>query len=150
LIFYPVLKPLTRTIALKVRAAPKLPSARPQGRELVTLSASEGSLLAKKRFFASLRMTVKGQCNSSALKVTFYRIRILRYNEAVFMHICTFAGGERSQGMTYSFWQGVNEPAIDSPEAMQRYADLEAERARVMDSHGFRVVVGSFSVGAYL
>jgi len=52
--------------------------------------------------------------------------------------------------MTYSFWQGVNEPAIDSPEAMQRYADLEAERARVMDSHGFRVVVGSFSVGAYL
>ncbi|MBN1137538.1 MAG: hypothetical protein JXM73_13200 [Anaerolineae bacterium] len=50
-------------------------------------------------------------------------------------------------GATYSFWQGVNEPIVDSLEAMQRYADFESERARVMDGHGFRVVVGSFSVG---
>jgi hypothetical protein len=50
-------------------------------------------------------------------------------------------------GKTYSFWQGVNEPVIDSPEAMQRCAAFDAERARIMDDHGFQVVVGSFSVG---
>ena len=50
-------------------------------------------------------------------------------------------------GETYSFWQGVNEPVINSPEAMQRYADFDAERVRVMDSHGYQAVVGSFSVG---
>ena len=33
-------------------------------------------------------------------------------------------------GETYSFWQGVNEPIIISPEAMQRYADFDAERVR--------------------
>lgn len=50
-------------------------------------------------------------------------------------------------GTTYDFWQGVNEPVIGSPEAMQRYAAFDAERARIMADHGFRVVVGSFSVG---
>jgi hypothetical protein len=48
---------------------------------------------------------------------------------------------------TYDFWQGVNEPIIRSKEAMQRYADFDAERVRIMDRSGFRVVVGSFSVG---
>ena len=50
-------------------------------------------------------------------------------------------------GETYSYWQGVNEPIIDSSQAMARYADFEAERVRIMDSHGCSVVVGSFSVG---
>ena len=50
-------------------------------------------------------------------------------------------------GETYSFWQGVNEPVVQSAEAMQRLSDFEAERAQIMNSHGFRVVVGSFSVG---
>jgi hypothetical protein len=50
-------------------------------------------------------------------------------------------------GETYSFWQGVNEPIIRSQEAMQRYADFDAERVYIMGDHGFRVVVGSFSVG---
>jgi hypothetical protein len=50
-------------------------------------------------------------------------------------------------GGTYSFWQGVNEPVIGSPEAMQRCAAFDGERTRIMDDHGFRVVVGSFSVG---
>jgi hypothetical protein len=50
-------------------------------------------------------------------------------------------------GETYSFWQGVNEPIIRSSEAMERCADFDAERARIMDGHGFQVVVGSFSVG---
>lgn len=50
-------------------------------------------------------------------------------------------------GETYRFWQGVNEPVPGSSEAMARYAAFEAERARTMHGHGFRVVVGSFSVG---
>lgn len=50
-------------------------------------------------------------------------------------------------GETYDFWQGVNEPIVKSPEAMQRCAAFDAERARIMDGHGFKVVVGSFSVG---
>lgn len=50
-------------------------------------------------------------------------------------------------GETCSFWQGVNEPVIQSTETMKRYTDFEAERVRIMDSHGFRVVVGSFAVG---
>jgi hypothetical protein len=53
---------------------------------------------------------------------------------------------ERMAG-TYSFWQGVNEPIIQSAEGMGRYADFEAERAHILEGHGFRVVVGSFSVG---
>jgi hypothetical protein len=50
-------------------------------------------------------------------------------------------------GQTYDYWQGVNEPIIHSLEAMRRLADFEAERVRIMGSRGFRVVVGSFSVG---
>ncbi|MBN1658809.1 MAG: hypothetical protein JXA93_10425 [Anaerolineae bacterium] len=50
-------------------------------------------------------------------------------------------------GGTYSYWQGVNEPIVGSREAMARLAAFEAERARLMDEHGFRVVVGTFSVG---
>ena len=50
-------------------------------------------------------------------------------------------------GETVSFWQGVNEPIINSQVGMQRYAAFEAERARVMDEHGFHVAAGSFSVG---
>lgn len=50
-------------------------------------------------------------------------------------------------GETCSFWQGVNEPIINSAEAIKRYAEFDAERARMMAGHGFRVVVGSFSVG---
>jgi len=50
-------------------------------------------------------------------------------------------------GETVSYWQGVNEPIIASPESMMRYAAFDAERARIMDEHGFRVVVGTFSVG---
>jgi hypothetical protein len=50
-------------------------------------------------------------------------------------------------GDTYDFWQGVNEPDIQSREGMQRYADFDAERVRIMDGHGVRVVVGTLSVG---
>jgi hypothetical protein len=50
-------------------------------------------------------------------------------------------------GETYAYWQGLNEPILQSPEAMERYARFEVERARIMHGKGFRVVVGSFSVG---
>ncbi|MFC2046132.1 hypothetical protein ACFLTC_01245 [Chloroflexota bacterium] len=50
-------------------------------------------------------------------------------------------------GETYTFWQGINEPDIQSSEGMQRYADFDSERVRIMDGYGYRVVVGSFSVG---
>lgn len=50
-------------------------------------------------------------------------------------------------GKTYDFWQGVNEPVVQSADAMKRLADFEAERARIMSGHGFRIVVGSFGVG---
>lgn len=53
---------------------------------------------------------------------------------------------ERMAG-TYSYWQGVNEPIVGSRQATERLAVFEAERARLMHEHGFRVVVGSFSVG---
>jgi len=48
---------------------------------------------------------------------------------------------------TYDYWQGLNEPIVNSHDAMQRYADFEAERARILNANGFRVIVGSFSVG---
>ncbi len=50
-------------------------------------------------------------------------------------------------GDTYDFWQGLNEPELLTPEGVERYAEFEAERARIMDRHGFRVAVGSFAVG---
>jgi hypothetical protein len=50
-------------------------------------------------------------------------------------------------GDTYSFWQGLNEPELLSSDAVGRYAEFDAERARIMDQHGFRVIVGSFAVG---
>ena len=50
-------------------------------------------------------------------------------------------------GKAYDFWQGVNEPVVQSAEATRRLAGFESERARIMSSHGFRVVVGSFGVG---
>jgi hypothetical protein len=53
----------------------------------------------------------------------------------------------KRMGETYSFWQGVNEPVINSAESMRRYAAFDAERLRILDGHGFRGVVGSFSVG---
>ncbi len=53
---------------------------------------------------------------------------------------------ERMQG-AYDYWQGVNEPVLDSPEAMKRYGEFDAERTRILGEQGFRVVVGSFSVG---
>lgn len=45
------------------------------------------------------------------------------------------------------WWQGVNEPAIGSPEAMARYAAFEMERVRVLERYGLRAALGAFAVG---
>lgn len=43
------------------------------------------------------------------------------------------------------YWEGYNEPGIGG--RMAWYAAFEAERARLMAEHGFRVAVGAFSAG---
>lgn len=43
------------------------------------------------------------------------------------------------------YWEGLNEPQMR--ERMGWYAAFEAERARLMAEHGFRVAVGTFSAG---
>ena len=50
-------------------------------------------------------------------------------------------------GETCRYWQGVNEPIVSSSEAMKRFTEFEIERTRIMAAEGFRVVVGTFSVG---
>lgn len=62
-------------------------------------------------------------------------------------HCDTILPAAERMGETYDFWQGVNEPVVQSTTAMRRLAEFEAERARIMSGHGFRVVVGSFGVG---
>jgi hypothetical protein len=43
------------------------------------------------------------------------------------------------------YWEGINEPQMG--DRMEWLAAFEAERARVMAGHGFRVAVGAFSTG---
>jgi len=43
------------------------------------------------------------------------------------------------------YWEGINEPDVGGD--MAWYAAFEAERARVMGSHGLKVAIGSFSTG---
>ncbi len=52
-----------------------------------------------------------------------------------------------SMAGVYDWWQGVNEPAIGSSEAMKRYADFEAERVRLLWARGVKSAVASFAVG---
>ncbi len=43
------------------------------------------------------------------------------------------------------YWEGINEPDVGGD--MAWYAAFEAERTRVMASHGLKVAIGSFSTG---
>lgn len=67
--------------------------------------------------------------------------------QAALSHCDQVLPAAERMGTTYDFWQGVNEPVVQSSAATSRLAEFEAERARIMSSHGFRVVVGSFGVG---
>lgn len=44
-------------------------------------------------------------------------------------------------------WEAYNEPVADTPDAMKRLADFEAERTRILAQEGIRSVVGNFATG---
>ena len=44
-------------------------------------------------------------------------------------------------------WEGYNEPAPADENQMRRFADLEAERVRLLAGNGLRAVVGNFGTG---
>lgn len=45
------------------------------------------------------------------------------------------------------YWEGWNEPAVDSPEDMAWYADFEIERMRLLAGIGRRACLGNFATG---
>lgn len=45
------------------------------------------------------------------------------------------------------YWQGDNEPTIDSPEAMARYCAFEVQRMRLLAGYGLKAAIGAFAVG---
>jgi PKD repeat protein len=45
------------------------------------------------------------------------------------------------------YWEGYNEPIIQSPELMRWFAELEAERVRILAANGRKACIGNFSVG---
>lgn len=45
------------------------------------------------------------------------------------------------------YWEGLNEPIIQSEAAMEWYARFEVERIRILASHGRKACIGNFSVG---
>lgn len=47
----------------------------------------------------------------------------------------------------YAGWEAANEPVAVSPAQMQRLADFEAERTRLLAAEGIRSVVGNFGTG---
>jgi hypothetical protein len=47
----------------------------------------------------------------------------------------------------FDAWEGYNEPVADSVDKMQRLADLEAERTRLLGEQGVRSAVGNFAAG---
>lgn len=47
----------------------------------------------------------------------------------------------------FDAWEAYNEPVADTVEKMQRLADFEAERTRILGENGIRSVVGNFAAG---
>ncbi len=47
----------------------------------------------------------------------------------------------------FTAWEAYNEPLADTVEKMQRLADFEAERTRLLAENGLRSVVGNFAAG---
>jgi hypothetical protein len=52
-----------------------------------------------------------------------------------------------AMGDTIDYWQGENEPILNSVDAMMRYSDFELQRAYALAEGGFKVALGSFGVG---
>jgi hypothetical protein len=53
---------------------------------------------------------------------------------------------ERRAGLVDA-WEGFNEPVPGDDDEMRRFAELEAERVRLLADRGLRAVVGSFGTG---
>ena len=54
------------------------------------------------------------------------------------------------EGTRYRYfdaWEAYNEPVADTVEKMQRLADFEAERTRLLGEQGVRSVIGNFAAG---
>ncbi|MEW5956452.1 MAG: hypothetical protein AB1801_01920 [Chloroflexota bacterium] len=47
----------------------------------------------------------------------------------------------------FDAWEAYNEPVADTVEKMQRLADFEAERTRLLAENGVRSVIGNFAAG---
>jgi hypothetical protein len=47
----------------------------------------------------------------------------------------------------FDAWQSYNEPVAANAEEMQRFADFEAERTRLLAERGIRSVIGNFATG---
>jgi hypothetical protein len=45
------------------------------------------------------------------------------------------------------YWEGYNEPPLDSPGFMANYAAFEAERVKQMDALGWKCCIGNFATG---
>ena len=45
------------------------------------------------------------------------------------------------------YWEGYNEPSLDSPGFMANYAAFEAERVKQMDALGWKCCIGNFATG---
>ena len=54
---------------------------------------------------------------------------------------------EERRRSAYTGWEAYNEPVPNTVEQMQRLADFEAERTRLLAEHGIRSVVGNFGAG---
>ncbi len=51
------------------------------------------------------------------------------------------------QNPDVDYWEGYNEPIIQTNELMDWYAQFEAERVRILAGQGKKAVIGNFSVG---
>jgi hypothetical protein len=56
------------------------------------------------------------------------------------------AGDERRRPY-FDAWQAYNEPVANNADEMQRLADFEAERTRLLSAEGIRSVIGNFGTG---
>lgn len=63
-----------------------------------------------------------------------------------FNELMVVAGDERRRRY-FDAWQSYNEPVPGNLEEMQRLADFEAERTRLLGAEGIRSIIGNFGTG---
>ncbi|MCX6044614.1 MAG: hypothetical protein NT075_05830 [Chloroflexi bacterium] len=55
--------------------------------------------------------------------------------------------GDEQRRAYFDAWQAYNEPVANTADEMQRLADFEAERTRLLSAEGIRSVIGNFGTG---